>query len=69
MKPIPTNTPVRQIVPVIIGIVARARLNEEQGELEYLVAYEDDAGHPAERWFLASQIAVTEGATTEQVPA
>ena len=63
MKTILKGTSVRQIVPVITGTTVQARLNDEQNEIEYLVSFVDDAGHPAERWFLASQIEVTASAT------
>lgn len=70
MKPHPKGTPVRQIVLVITGTTQQVRLNEDAGELEYLVAYDDDGdGVFCERWFLASQIEVTIPATPEQVPA
>lgn len=70
MSPIPKGSAVRQIVPVITGTTTQTRFNEEAGELEYLVAYDDDGdGVFCERWFLASQIEVTATATTAQVPA
>lgn len=69
MSPIPKWTNVRQIVPVISGITQQTRFNEEQSQLEYLVAYDDAEGHVAERWFLQSQLEVTAPATTAQVPA
>lgn len=54
--PIPKGTTVRQVVPVIEGVVNARRLNDDTGEVEYLVAYVSN-GEPAERWFLESQIA------------
>ena len=67
MSHIPKGTAVRQIVPVITGTTQQTRFNEEAGELEYLVAYDDDGdGVFCERWFLQSQIEVT---PTAQVPA
>lgn len=55
--PIPKGTTVRQVVPVIEGVVNARRLNDDTGEVEYLVAYAAADGEPAERWFLESQIA------------
>ena len=67
MSPIPKGSTVRQIVPVITGTTQQTRFNEDAGELEYLVVYDDDGdGVFCERWFFHSQIEVL---PTAQVPA
>lgn len=55
---------VRQKVPVIQGEVIQRRLNEVEDQLEYLVAYTDEAGEAHERWFLEKEI--EDVATTQE---
>lgn len=50
------GTQVRQRVTVIEGTVTDRRLAGETDEVEYLVAYTDEAGESHERWFLGSQL-------------
>lgn len=38
------------------GTVTDARMNQSQGELEYLVTFKDVDGVEQERWFLESQL-------------
>lgn len=50
---------VRQIVPApIVGTVVERRLNDDAGQIEYLVESIDADGNAASRWFLESQIEV-----------
>jgi hypothetical protein len=54
--PIAKGAQVRQVVPAIQGEVTARRFNEEADCMEYLVAYTDADGEPAERWFLETQL-------------
>lgn len=49
---------VRQIVRPIQGEITQRRFSEDAGAMEYLVAYTDAAGNPAERWFLETELEV-----------
>ncbi len=55
---IPNGATVRQIVPVISGLVVQKRFHDERDQLEYLVVYTDADGQPQSKWFLESQIEV-----------
>lgn len=50
----------RLIQPVIEGEVKDTQFNKSAGELEHLLAYIDGEGEVQERWFLASQLEVTQ---------
>lgn len=48
---------VRQVVPVIAGIVVAKKFNDDTDVFEYLVAYtHPQDGHAAEKWFTEEQI-------------
>lgn len=56
MSSIPKGTKVRQVVPVIEGVVIDRRKQPDTGEDEVLVAYLDADGDEHDRWFLATQV-------------
>ena len=50
------GTQVRQVVSVITGVVTAKRFNDDTDQFEFCVAYTEDDGHQAERWFSEAQI-------------
>lgn len=58
--PIPKGAQVRQVVPVIAGVVAERRFIDADDRFEYLVEYVDADGNAQSRWFVDGQIEVTE---------
>lgn len=54
---------VRQVVPVIEGVVSERRFDDSEGghgEMEFHVEYTDKTGEPSARWFKESDLVVTE---------
>lgn len=47
---------VRQIAPVISGVVQDIQFNKGTSELEYLFEYTDGEGNAQSRWFTESQL-------------
>ncbi len=62
MTPLKLQTPVRQIVAPIEGVVKDARYDAQSARFQYLVAYTGADGQPAERWFDESEIQTQEAA-------
>lgn len=56
MSSIPKGTKVRQVVPVIEGVVIDRRKQPDTGEDEVLVTWIDAEGEEHDRWFLATQV-------------
>jgi hypothetical protein len=56
MSSIPLGTKVRQVVPVIEGVVIDRRQQPDGEEDEVLVAYIDAEGDEHTRWFAVSQV-------------
>jgi hypothetical protein len=54
--PIPLNAKVRQVVPVIEGVVAERRFSEASEGMEYRVEFKDSEGNAGDRWFAEGEI-------------
>jgi len=42
--------------PVVQGVIEDTEFDKESGELKHLLIWKDEAGEPASRWFLESQL-------------
>lgn len=47
---------VRQVVPVIHGTVESFQVDQETGELQLLVSWQDETGEPQAKYFKASEL-------------
>lgn len=47
---------VRQVVPVVHGTVDSYQVDQETGELQLLVVWQDEAGEPQAKYFKASEL-------------
>lgn len=52
------GTKVRQVVPVITGVVEDAKFDVESGKFEYLVQFNTTDGGVTQRWFKEEDVAV-----------
>ena len=50
------GTTVRQVVPVITGTIERFEVDQETGELQYLVAWTDANGDSQSKYFKDGEI-------------
>jgi hypothetical protein len=58
---------VRQIVPVITGVVTAKRFNDDTDQFDFCVDYVDADGNPAQRWFTAAEIEAVPQATATAI--
>lgn len=56
------GTMVRQVVPVIIGEVKSFQVDQESGELQYLVEWPDANGEMQSKYFSAGEVVEVEDA-------
>lgn len=54
--PLAKGTEVKQVVRVIEGVVTDVRYNADNGVFTYHVAYTNEAGEPAARWFNENEV-------------
>lgn len=67
--PIDRGAKVRQVVPVIEGVVTMRQFDESHSCMMYHVEFTDAAGNASARWFLEADIKVVEPeAVTEGSP-
>lgn len=55
---IPKGTKVRQVVPVIEGVVAGYSVDQESGDTLLLVEWQDGDGNVSSKFFKESEVAV-----------
>ena len=57
------GTMVRQVVPVIVGEVKSFQVDQESGELQYLVEWENENGETQSKYFAAGEVVEVEEAS------